>query len=114
MRQLDAALSGIECSDIGNIIIAYEPVWAIGTGKTATSRYADEVCSSIRAHINNLYGQGAAAAVPVLYGGSVNASNAGELFSMPEIDGGLVGGASLSPEEFALIIGAAATEVTHE
>lgn len=84
-------------------VIAYEPIWAIGTGKTATSQQAEEVCGYIRQIIGELYGEETAAAIRIQYGGSVNAGNAAELFAMPDIDGGLVGGASLK-EEFGQIV----------
>lgn len=84
-------------------VIAYEPIWAIGTGRTATSEQAEEVCGYIRQVIGELYDEETAAAIRIQYGGSVNAGNAAELFSMPDIDGGLVGGASLK-EEFGKIV----------
>ena len=79
-------------------MIAYEPIWAIGTGKTATAEQAQEICKAIRDCIGELYGGDVAEAIRIQYGGSVNAGNAAELFSMPDIDGGLVGGASLKPD----------------
>ena len=79
-------------------VIAYEPIWAIGTGKTATSDQAEEVCAAIRNCIKELYGDDVAEAIIIQYGGSVNAENAAELFAKPDIDGGLVGGASLKPD----------------
>ena len=79
-------------------MIAYEPIWAIGTGKTATSDQAEEVCGAIRACIAEVYDEATAAEIRIQYGGSVNASNAAELFAKPDIDGGLVGGASLKPD----------------
>lgn len=79
-------------------VIAYEPIWAIGTGKTATSAQAQEVCAAIRACIGEIYGEATAAAIRIQYGGSVNAKTAAELFAQPDIDGGLVGGASLKAE----------------
>ena len=84
-------------------MIAYEPIWAIGTGKTATSEQAEEVCGYIRQVIGELYGPETADVIRIQYGGSVNAGNAAELFSMPDIDGGLVGGASLK-EDFGKIV----------
>ena len=80
------------------VIIAYEPIWAIGTGKVATSTQAEEVCSAIRNTIGELYSKETAENIHILYGGSCNAGNAKELFSMPNIDGGLIGGAGLKPE----------------
>ena len=86
-----------------NVVIAYEPIWAIGTGKTATSEQAQEVCHAIRVVLEELYGKEVSEAVRIQYGGSVNGKNAAELFAMEDIDGGLVGGASLK-EEFASIV----------
>jgi len=102
--QLKAALRGV--GDITRVVIAYEPVWAIGTGKTATVSQAEEVCSFIRSVLRELYGE-KADYVSVIYGGSMNAGNAYELLAAPNIDGGLIGGASLVPESFARIINAA-------
>ena len=90
-----------------DIVIAYEPIWAIGTGKTATAEQAGEVCSNIRAAIRGLYGARVARSVTIQYGGSMNPKNAAELLAQPDIDGGLVGGASLKPADFAAIINAA-------
>ena len=106
--QVRAALSGIDGSQIRHCIIAYEPIWAIGTGRTATAEQAQEVCEEIRTVIRKLYGARSARAVSILYGGSMNAKNAEELLSMPDIDGGLIGGASLKPADFATIIAATA------
>ena len=83
---------------VASLVIAYEPIWAIGTGKTATSDQAQEVCGAIRACIAEMYDQATADAVRIQYGGSVNAENAAELFAKPDIDGGLVGGASLKAD----------------
>ena len=102
--QIINALKAVNQEQIKNVIIAYEPVWAIGTGKTATSMEANESISGIRSEIANMYGQDVADDIHILYGGSVKSENAYELFSMPDIDGGLVGGASLEPEEFAKIV----------
>lgn len=85
-------------------VIAYEPIWAIGTGRVATSAQAQEVCEAIRLDIRKLYGEEAASSIRILYGGSVNAGNAAELFRQPDIDGGLVGGASLKPDFVKLLI----------
>ena len=79
-------------------VIAYEPIWAIGTGKTATTEQAEEVCAAIRQCIGEIYDEATAEAIRIQYGGSVNAGNAAELFAQPDIDGGLVGGASLKPD----------------
>ena len=108
--QVKAALSGIDAGQIRRCIIAYEPIWAIGTGRTATAEQAQEVCEEIRAVIRKLYGARSARAVSILYGGSMNAKNAAELLAMPDIDGGLIGGASLKPADFAAIIAAAAQD----
>ena len=102
--QVKAALSGIDATKLRRCIIAYEPIWAIGTGKTATAEQAQEVCQGIRAVIRGIYGARPARAVSILYGGSMNAKNAEELLAQPDIDGGLIGGASLKPVDFAAII----------
>ncbi len=106
-RQTKLALLGIEKSDAEKVIIAYEPVWAIGTGKTATADQADEVCGIIRNTVAELYGEDTAEKIRIQYGGSMNAGNAAELLSKPNIDGGLIGGASLKPDDFAVIVKAA-------
>ena len=108
--QVCAALSGIDGTQVRRCIIAYEPIWAIGTGKTATAEQAEEVCCEIRAVIRRLYGARSARAVSILYGGSMNAKNAAELLAQPDIDGGLIGGASLKPADFATIVAATAQE----
>lgn len=105
--QTKVALQNIAKSDLDKIIIAYEPVWAIGTGKTATSDQANEVCAVIRATVAKLYDKAAADAMTVQYGGSMNAANADELLSKPDVDGGLIGGASLKAADFNAIISAA-------
>ena len=92
---------------MARIIIAYEPVWAIGTGRTATAAQANEVCALIRATIAGLYGQAVADAAVIQYGGSMNAGNAAELLAQPDVDGGLIGGASLKANDFATIVAAA-------
>ena len=89
---------------VASTIIAYEPIWAIGTGKTATKEDANETIKWIREEISEMYGNKSAEKVIIQYGGSVKSSNAKELFEMSDIDGGLVGGASLKPEEFAKIV----------
>ena len=108
--QVKTVLAGLSAEQVRKLIIAYEPVWAIGTGKTATAEDAGAVCTAIRAVIRGLYGARIARAVTIQYGGSMNAKNAAELLAQPDIDGGLVGGASLKPEEFAAIIQAANQE----
>lgn len=102
--QIKLALAGVE--DVTKVVIAYEPIWAIGTGKTATSEQAEEVCGAIRECVASLYGKDAAENTTILYGGSVNAKNAAELFAMGNIDGGLVGGASLKTADFTVIANA--------
>ncbi|MCR5136050.1 MAG: triose-phosphate isomerase [Oscillospiraceae bacterium] len=108
--QVKAALDGIDGTQVRHCVIAYEPIWAIGTGKTATADQAQEVCGEIRAVIRKMYGARSARAVSILYGGSMNAKNAAELLAMPDIDGGLIGGASLKPVDFATIVAATAQE----
>lgn len=102
--QTKIALKGISKKELSNIIIAYEPVWAIGTGKTATAEQANEVCKVIRDVISALYDTTCAENIIIQYGGSMNASNADELLSQPDIDGGLIGGASLKANDFASIV----------
>jgi len=100
-------LLGVTAEQLKDVIIAYEPVWAIGTGKTATSDQANEVCAVIRATVEELYGKASADGLTVQYGGSMNAANADELLSKPDVDGGLIGGASLKAADFAAIVKAA-------
>ena len=102
--QTEKALDGLTEEQVANTIIAYEPIWAIGTGKTATSEDANNAIKAIRNKISNLYGQNVSERVIIQYGGSVKSTNAQELFSMSDIDGGLVGGASLKVDEFAKIV----------
>ena len=108
--QVKAAFSGIPADKAKKCVVAYEPVWAIGTGKTASDGDAEEVCRAIRAKIREMYGARVSRAVTVQYGGSMNEKNAFGLLSQPDVDGGLVGGASLVPEKFAAIIEAANQE----
>ena len=105
--QTKIALLGVSEAELENIIIAYEPVWAIGTGKTATAEQANEVNCAIRALIGELYGKAAADKIVVQYGGSMNAKNADELLAQYDVDGGLIGGASLKAPDFAAIVKAA-------
>ena len=105
--QIKTGLASIGEDKIRKMIIAYEPIWAIGTGKTATPEQAEEVCEHIRAVIRKLYGAKVARAISILYGGSMNEKNAYDLLAQPDIDGGLIGGASLVPEKFVKIIEAA-------
>lgn len=106
-RQLEGAFSDILDTQLDEVIIAYEPVWAIGTGKTATAQQAQDVCRSIRQKIAELYNPEAAEGMRIQYGGSMNAANAVELLGQPDIDGGLIGGASLKAADFNAIIQAA-------
>ncbi len=105
--QTKIALGGVSAEQLKNVIIAYEPVWAIGTGLTATPEQANEVCAVIRKAIADLYGADAADATTIQYGGSMNAKNAEELLAQPDVDGGLIGGASLKAPDFAAIVKAA-------
>lgn len=101
--QVDAALTGIAPADARRVVIAYEPIWAIGTGEVATPADAQEVCGAIRRRLRSLYSDEVADAVRVLYGGSVKSGNVRQIMAEPDVDGGLVGGASLVAEEFAKI-----------
>lgn len=105
--QTKLGLMGIGKNDLANVIIAYEPVWAIGTGLTATPEQADETCGAIRTVICTLYGKDAAEKITIQYGGSMNEKNAAALLAKENLDGGLIGGASLKPDAFAAIIDAA-------
>ena len=102
--QTKIALLGLSADQVKKTIIAYEPIWAIGTGKTATSDQAQEVCAKIRETVESVFGKDAADAVIIQYGGSVNAKNSAELFAKPDINGGLVGGASLKANDFSVIV----------
>ncbi|MBE6900577.1 MAG: triose-phosphate isomerase [Ruminococcaceae bacterium] len=106
-KQLKVALGGVSEEELKNVIIAYEPVWAIGTGVTATADQAEEACAFIRRLIAKLYSEEAAEAITIQYGGSMNAKNAAELLSKENVDGGLIGGASLKAPDFAAIVAAA-------
>ncbi|BCN83661.1 triose-phosphate isomerase [Prescottella equi] len=108
VAQLKASLAGLSPDEISKIVVAYEPVWAIGTGKVASAADAQEVCKAVRDTLAELASAEIAQAVRVLYGGSVNAKNVGELIAQPDIDGGLVGGASLKADEFATLSAIAA------
>ena len=105
--QVKSALAGVSAEQMRRCVIAYEPIWAIGTGKTATADQAEEVCAAIRKVVGELYGEDAAKALTVQYGGSMNPKNAEELLSKPDVDGGLIGGASLKADQFAVIVDAA-------
>ncbi len=105
--QIKSALRNVPEEKIRKVIIAYEPIWAIGTGRTATPEQAEEVCENIRTVVRKLYSSKNARAISILYGGSMNEKNAYDLLAQPDIDGGLIGGASLVPEKFVKIIEAA-------
>ena len=105
--QVKKAFAGIAAEDAKKVVIAYEPIWAIGTGKTATSEQAEEVCKGIRECIAEMYDEATAEAVRIQYGGSMKPSNAAELLAKKDIDGGLIGGASLKAEDFSVIVKAA-------
>lgn len=108
--QVKSALSGVTAEEMRHITIAYEPVWAIGTGKTATPEQANEVCAIIRSVLRSLYGARIARATTIQYGGSMNPKNAAALLAQPDVDGGLIGSASLDPSDFLQIIFAANQE----
>jgi triosephosphate isomerase (TIM) len=110
-RQLERALRALTPDEASRAVVAYEPVWAIGTGRTATPAQAQEVHAFIRTRLSATHGEPAAAAVRILYGGSVKPDNAATLFAQPDIDGGLIGGASLDPKDFAAIVQTAARMV---
>lgn len=103
-KQIEESLFHLDAAALQKVVIAYEPVWAIGTGKTASSQQAQDMHAVIRQHIAGKYGHAVADSISILYGGSVNAGNAKELFACPDVDGGLVGGASLKSREFTDII----------
>ncbi len=105
--QIKLDLAGIPAEDMKNIVIAYEPVWAIGTGLTATPEQAEETCAAIREVLVELYGKEVAEATTIQYGGSMNDANAAELLAKPNVDGGLIGGASLVAKKFTAIVDAA-------
>ncbi len=104
LAQVDGALEGLTAEQVAGLVIAYEPVWAIGTGEVATPADAEEVCGAIRARVAELYDQATADAVRVLYGGSVKSSNIADIMAEENVDGALVGGASLKADEFAKIV----------
>ena len=105
--QVKIALKDITAEEVKNVIIAYEPIWAIGTGRTATADQAQEVCAAIRKVVGELYGADIAEGMTIQYGGSMNPANAAELLAKPDVDGGLIGGASLKADQFAIIVDAA-------
>ncbi|HET8603019.1 MAG TPA: triose-phosphate isomerase [Marmoricola sp.] len=100
LAQVDGSLAGFSAEQVAGLVVAYEPVWAIGTGEVATPDDAQEVCAAIRGRVGETYGEEAAAAVRILYGGSVKAANVAGIMQQPDVDGCLVGGASLDPDEF--------------
>ena len=100
LAQVDGSLAGFTPDQVAGLVVAYEPVWAIGTGEVATPEDAQEVCAAIRSRIEETHGEGAAAGVRILYGGSVKASNVAGIMQKPDVDGALVGGASLQADEF--------------
>ena len=108
--QIEEVIYNLTPAQFARTVIAYEPVWAIGTGETATPEQANEVCAVIRSLIERLYGKDAADAIVVQYGGSMNDKNAAELLAQPDVDGGLIGGASLVAEKFTAIVNAASAK----
>ncbi|MGI6150417.1 MAG: triose-phosphate isomerase [Christensenellales bacterium] len=102
--QVEAGLKGLTPEQVKKVVIAYEPIWAIGTGKTATKEEANATIGVVRKTVARIFGEEAAEAIRIQYGGSMNAKNASELMSMDQIDGGLIGGASLKPEDFAKVV----------
>lgn len=104
LAQLDGALQDVSAADAGSIVVAYEPVWAIGTGEVATPEDAQEVCGAIRTRLAELYGDEVAAAVRIQYGGSVKSGNVAAIMAQPDVDGALIGGASLDADEFVKIV----------
>ena len=102
--QVKSALAGVPAEKLRKCVIAYEPIWAIGTGKTATAEQAAEVCTSIRTTVRHLYGARIARSITIQYGGSMKPGNAAELLAQPDIDGGLIGGASLKAPDFSLVV----------
>lgn len=105
-KQVNAALSGFSANQLSSLIIAYEPVWAIGTGKTASPEQAQEMHADIRENLEKMFGRDVAEATRILYGGSCKPSNAAEIFAKADVDGGLIGGAALSAADFIAVIGA--------
>ena len=103
-KQINGAFDGIDADELKNIVVAYEPVWAIGTGKTATSEQAEETIKNIRSMVAKLYGRKLANKLRIQYGGSMNPKNVSELMAQPNIDGGLIGGASLKAVDFSQVV----------
>ncbi|MEX0822165.1 MAG: triose-phosphate isomerase [Rhodothermales bacterium] len=106
-RQIGEGLGGVDVEDAERLVVAYEPIWAIGTGETATPAQAQEMHAFIRSQLTDRYGDDTGAAIHILYGGSVKPHNADELFAQDDVDGGLIGGASLKADDFAAIVDAA-------
>jgi triosephosphate isomerase len=104
VRQVNQGLAGVKPDEVGEMVVAYEPIWAIGTGRTATADDAQAVCALIRATVAERFGDEVASALRIQYGGSVKPANIAELMAQPDIDGALVGGASLEPDEFAAVV----------
>jgi len=104
VRQVTEGLAGVKPDQVAGLVVAYEPIWAIGTGHTATADDAQAVCAVIRATVAERFGEAAGGAVRVQYGGSVKPANIAELMAQPDIDGALVGGASLDPDEFSAVV----------
>ncbi len=102
--QIRGGFAGVKAADAAKVVVAYEPIWAIGTGRTATAADANETCGVIRETLAGIYDQPTAEQIRIQYGGSVKAANAAELMAQPHIDGALVGGAALDPDEFARIV----------
>jgi len=106
-KQVMESLSGVDCTHASELVVAYEPVWAIGTGETASPQQVADMHGHIRRLLEHLFGRAVGSGIPILYGGSVKPSNAQELFNQPNVDGGLIGGASLRAEDFLSIVNAA-------
>jgi triosephosphate isomerase len=104
VTQLDADLAGLTAEQLAGLVIAYEPVWAIGTGEVATPEDAQEVCAAIRVRLAQLHNASLADNIRILYGGSVKGSNAAGIMAKPDVDGALIGGASLDPDDFVQIV----------
>lgn len=104
LAQVEGALAGLNAQQAAKVVLAYEPIWAIGTGEVATPADAQQVCGAIRARLGELFGSDVAAGGRILYGGSMKSSNVAGIMAMPDVDGGLVGGASLDPDEFVVLV----------
>lgn len=113
LRQLEASILHLPASVMDRVVVAYEPIWAIGTGQTASAEQAQEMHAAIRKWLSEAHDEHVARATPLLYGGSCKPSNADELFSCPDVDGGLIGGASLDPDLFHAVVSAAGRAASH-